>query len=115
MIKEHKLKKKTGSIPSVTDDQLSELSEVLRLMGEASRLKIIIACLQSPICVSDIIEQTGLSQSLVSHHLRLLKATGLLKAKRTGRQIFYAVSGDYVRCILVDLIRHVTKPEKMEE
>lgn len=106
------MKKVTGPIPSINDDQFSELSDVLRLMGDTSRLKIIIACLENPICVSDIIEEVGLSQSLVSHHLRLLKATGLLKAKRQGRQIFYVVNGDYVRCILVDLMRHVSQPKE---
>ena len=106
------MKKITGSIPPVNDDQLTELSDILRLMGDSSRLKIIIACLQKPICVTDISKGTGLSQALVSHHLRLLRATGLLNAKRQGRQIFYAVTGDYVRCILVDLIRHVLNPAR---
>ena len=108
------MKKTTGSIPSVNEDQLSELSDILRLMGDSSRLKIIIACLKKPICVTDISKGTGLSQALVSHHLRLLRATSLLNAKRQGRQIFYAVSGDYVRCILVDLIRLVSQSSKIK-
>lgn len=108
------MKKITGSIPSVNEDQLTELSEILRLMGDSSRLKIIIACLKKPICVTDIGNSTGLSQTLVSHHLRLLRATGLLNAKRQGRQIFYAVSGDYVCCILVDLIQHVSQSSKVK-
>lgn len=108
------MKKITDSITSVNEDQLNELSDILRLMGDPSRLKIIISCLKKPICVTDIGEKTGLSQSLVSHHLRLLRATGLLNAKRQGRQIFYVVSGDYVRCILVDLIRHVSKSNKIK-
>ena len=108
------MKKITGSIPSINEDQLTELSDILRLMGDSSRLKIIIACLKKSICVTDISEKTGLSQALVSHHLRLLRATGLLNAKRQGRQIFYTVSGDYVRCILVDLIRHVSQSSKIK-
>ena len=108
------MKKITASIPSVSEDQLNELSDILRLMGDSSRLKIIIACLETPICVTDISEKTALSQALVSHHLRLLRATGLLNAKRRGRQIFYAANGDYVRCILVDLIRHVSKSKRVK-
>ncbi len=101
--------KNVSTIPRIDDDQLTELSDILRLMGDPSRLKIIIACMESPTCVSDIIEKVELSQSLVSHHLRLLRGTGMLKAKRQGRHIFYGVNGDHVRCILVDLMRHVSQ------
>ncbi len=106
------MKKTVAPIPPISEDHVNQLADILRLMGDASRLKIIIACLEQPTCVSDIIEKVQLSQSLVSHHLRLLKATSLLNAKREGRQIFYGVNGDVVRCILVDLMRHVSAPAK---
>lgn len=108
------MKKITGPIPSVNDEQLTELSDILRLMGDSSRLKIIITCLKKPICVTDISNDTELSQALVSHHLRLLRATGLLNAKRQGRKIFYTVNGDYVRCILIDLLRHVSQSSRIK-
>ncbi len=109
------MKKTVAPIPPISEDHVNQLADILRLMGDASRLKIIIACLEQPTCVSDIIEKVQLSQSLVSHHLRLLKATSLLNAKREGRQIFYGVNGDVVRCILVDLMRHVSTPTKGKE
>ncbi len=108
------LKKSSNRIPPIKEDQLIALSDLLRLMGDPSRLKIIIACMKKPICVTDICDNTDLSQSLVSHHLRLLRATSLLKAKRDGRQIFYSVNGEVVRCILIDLIEHISKSEKVE-
>lgn len=107
------MKKAPGQVPSINEDQLIALSDLLRLMGDPSRLKIIIACMRKPICVTDICESVDLSQSLVSHHLRLLRATSLLKAKREGRQIFYSVNGEVVRCILVDLVDHISKSEKI--
>lgn len=110
-----KLKKSSDLIPLIEEDQLIALSDLLRLMGDPSRLKIIIACMKKPICVTDICENTDLSQSLVSHHLRLLRATSLVKAKRDGRQIFYSVNGEVVRCILVDLIEHISKSGKAEK
>lgn len=106
------MKKNPRPILPIHEDQLVALSDLLRLMGDPSRLKIIIACMKKPTCVTDICEYTDLSQSLVSHHLRLLRATSLLKAKREGRQIFYSVSGDTVRCILVDLIEHISNSGK---
>jgi DNA-binding transcriptional ArsR family regulator len=75
----------------LTDDQVVELAEMFRLMGDPSRLKIIAACLQAPTCISDIAAKYGLSQTLVSHHLRLLRAARVLRAERRGKQIFYAV------------------------
>jgi hypothetical protein len=56
------------------EDRVAELAETFRLMGDPSRLKIILACLAAPICVGDIAERAGLSLSLASHHLRLLRA-----------------------------------------
>ena len=104
------MKKTVDATSFISDDQLSQLADILRLMGDSSRLKILIACLDAPICVSEITDESGLSQSLVSHHLRLLKATGLLQAKRAGRNIYYGINGSVVRCILVDLMRHVSTP-----
>lgn len=108
------MKKVSKNIFPIDEDKLVALSDLLRLMGDSSRLKIIITCMKKPICVTDICKNVQLSQSLVSHHLRLLRATSLLKAKREGRQIFYSVNGEVVRCILVDLIEHISKSEKAE-
>jgi DNA-binding transcriptional ArsR family regulator len=63
---------------------------MFRLMGDPSRLRIVLACLDAPICVSDVAARTRLSQSLVSHHLRLLRAARILRAERQGKQVFYA-------------------------
>jgi ArsR family transcriptional regulator, lead/cadmium/zinc/bismuth-responsive transcriptional repressor len=96
------------SVPlSITDDQTVELAELFRLMGDASRLKIVVACLSKPRCVSDIASQTRLSQSLVSHHLRLLRATRMLRAGRKGKQIFYVATDDHVRCVISDMVAHI--------
>lgn len=79
-------------------------------MGDASRLKIVLVCLKKPRCVSDIATATRLSASLVSHHLRLLRAARMLRAERRGKQVFYAVADEHVRCVIVDMVAHVNEP-----
>ena len=96
---------------SISNDQSVELAELFRLMGDASRLKIVVACLSKPSCVSDIAAVTRLSQSLVSHHLRLLRATRMLRAKRKGKQVFYVASDDHVRCVISDMAAHIAEVE----
>lgn len=101
--------KQHDTIPTLDQGALVELSEVLKLMGEPNRLRILITCLDKPVCVSDIVARLDLSQSLVSHHLRLLRATRLLKVKRQGRQMFYSIDDAHIRCVLIDLMGHVAE------
>lgn len=95
---------------SITDDHAVELAEVFRLMGDASRLRIILACLDQPTCVSDIAGKTRLSPSLVSHHLRLLRAARVVRAERQGKQVFYVAADEHVRCVIIDMVSHVAEP-----
>jgi DNA-binding transcriptional ArsR family regulator len=104
-----------GDQQSITDDQAIELSEMFRLMGDPSRLKIIVACLSVPISVSDVAAVTRLSPSLVSHHLRLLRAARILRAERRGKQVFYESADEHVRCTISDMIAHVREDGDMHE
>lgn len=88
---------------------------MFRLMGDPSRLRIVLACLDAPICVSDVAARTRLSQSLVSHHLRLLRAARILRAERQGKQVFYAPADDHVRCTIADMVAHVGEQADPEE
>lgn len=99
------------STETLNDDQLAELAEIFRMMGDPSRLGIILACMDAPVSVGDIVHRLGLSQSLVSHHLRLLRASRILRAERRGKQIFYSAVDDHIRCVVTDMVDHVTEPE----
>lgn len=92
-----------------SDNILKTISDILRLMGEPNRLKLLLACLEKPQAVSDLAEQLQLSVPLVSHHLRLLRSARLLYAKREGKHIFYEIDDEHVRCILKDMISHFTE------
>ncbi len=99
---------------ALSDDQFAELAELFRLMGDPSRLKIIAACLNSPMCVSDIAAKYGMSQPLVSHHLRLLRATRVLRAERRGKQIFYAAADHHVKRVISDMVEHLCEQSTSE-
>lgn len=99
--------KKNLRARKIVGKKLQELADVMKLFGDLNRLKIAILCLEGSICVSDIAKQTELSQSLVSHHLRLLRTARLVKSERKGRNIHYVINDDHIRCVLVDMIDHV--------
>ncbi len=93
------------------DDQIAQLAEMFRMMGDPSRLSILLACMAAPVSVGAIAERAGLSQSLVSHHLRLLRASRILNARRRGKQVFYSAVDDHIRRVLSDMVDHVVEPE----
>jgi len=93
----------------IGEDQVVELAETFRLMSDPTRLRIILSCLDSAVSVGDMADRLGLSGSLVSHHLRLLRAARLLQAERRGRQVFYVVGDAHVRSMLTDMSDHVTE------
>lgn len=99
-------------IPALDDGQTVELAEMFRLMGDASRLKIVLSCLSGPVSVGKIAERVGLSASLVSHHLRLLRAVRLLRAERQGKQVFYEVADEHISCVIADMVAHVGEPSR---
>jgi ArsR family transcriptional regulator len=97
--------------PRIGEDQVVELAEMFRLMSDPTRLKIILACLDSPAAVGEMADRLGISASLVSHHLRLLRAARLLQADRRGRQVFYKVGDQHIRSMLTDMVDHVSEDE----
>jgi len=99
---------------SLPEDRAAELAEMFHLLGDGSRLRIVLSCMDAPICVQDIAGGLGLSASLVSHHLRLLRAARLLRAERRGKRVYYSAADEHVRSVLADMVEHVNEPEESE-
>jgi len=93
------------------DHQAIEIAYIFRLLGDPTRLRIVVACLNRPENVAAIAAAVGASPSLVSHHLRLLRAGRLVRADRHGRQVFYSAADEHVRCIVNDMIDHAAETE----
>ncbi len=83
-----------------------ELSQMFRLLGDASRLRIVFTCLEEAVSVGDIADRLDLTPSLVSHHLRLLRSSRILVADRRGKQIFYQAADDHIRTMLRNMAAH---------
>lgn len=95
-------------------DQMQELAEIFRLLGDPTRLAIVMAVGEGSRPVGVVAETLGFSPSLVSHHLRLLKAARLVRAVRQGKQVFYALADDHVHDVIRDMAAHVIEPHTEE-
>lgn len=94
---------------SLSQNEIMILAETFRLLGDPSRLKILLSCVPGPISVGDIAEKLDLSLSLVSHHLRLLRGARLVKGERQAKQIFYAIADQHVSQVLQDMATHIAE------
>jgi len=92
---------------SLSPDRVAVLAEVFRLMGDGNRLRVLLLVRDQPRAVGEIAAATDLSPSLVSHHLRLLRAGRLVRAERRGKHVFYALDDAHVRCVLNDMTDHL--------
>ena len=95
--------------PILTDDHAVALADLFRLLGDPTRLKIVVSCLRTPLAVSDIADRLELSVSLVSHHLRLLRGARLVRAERQGKQVYYEADDAHVRRMVEDMVSHVAE------
>jgi DNA-binding transcriptional ArsR family regulator len=98
------------SIPPDIDNAVDELADLFHLLGDPTRLRIVLACLAQPTAVGDIAGALNLSSSLVSHHLRLLRAARIVKAERQGKQVFYAAADAHISSLLSNMFEHIAEP-----
>ena len=91
------------------DSSASELADLFRLLGDTTRLRIVLACVNAPVAVSDIAARLEVSPSLVSHHLRLLKGARLVRADRQGKQVYYEADDLHVRRMVEDMVNHIAE------
>lgn len=99
-------------ISRLSEAQLTDVAEVFRLLGEPNRLRIVLACLDAARGVGEISATLGLTQSLTSHHLRLLRTARIMRATRHGRQVAYTVDDDHVRDVLHTMVAHFVEPHE---
>lgn len=86
-----------------------ELAETFRLLTDPGRVRLIAALLAADeLCVCDLAEITGLSQTACSHNLRLLRAQRLVRYRKQGRNVYYTLDDDHIRLLLDVALQHVT-------
>lgn len=89
------------------EDTLYDLTELFRIFGDSTRVRILYVLFASEMCVCDIAQLLGLTQSAVSHQLRALKNVRLVKARREGKTVFYSLADDHVKTIIDQGLEHV--------
>ena len=94
-----------GEMPD--DGILLDLADTFKLFSDSTRLKILYALMQAEMCVCDISVLLGMSKSSVSHQLRVLKQSNLVKYRKAGRVIYYSLADDNVRTICSQGMDHV--------
>ena len=97
------------------DNDIAQLADLFHLLGDPTRLRIVLSCLPAPIAVGDIASQLQLSSSLVSHHLRLLRAARIVKSERQGKQVFYTAADAHISGVLADMLEHIAEPSNGNE
>ena len=92
---------------TLQSDQTAQLAETFGLLADPTRLSIVVVCMEQEISAGSIANQLGSSPSLVSHHLRLLRAARILRAERRGKQVFYSMADACVHDVLKIMINHL--------
>lgn len=88
--------------------EMVRMAEFFKALSDATRLSVITAILDRELCVQEISELIGMSQSAVSHQLRLLRGAGLAKRRRQGRNIYYSLDDRHVQSLIKAAFEHST-------
>ena len=89
------------------EDTLQRLSELFKVFGDSTRIRILYALFEQEVCVCDLARLLGMTQSAVSHQLRTLKQARLIRNRREGKTIFYSLADEHVRTLLQQGTEHI--------
>ena len=89
------------------DELLYDLADLFKIFGDTTRIRILYALFEAEMCVCDIAQLLNMTQSAISHQLRILKQTKLVKNRREGKTIFYSLADEHITTILSQGIEHI--------
>ena len=88
-------------------EELQSLAEFFKVFGDSTRIRILYVLFQSEMCVCDLAQTLNMTQSAISHQLRVLKQAKLVKFRREGKTVFYSLADDHVRTMINQGIEHI--------
>lgn len=91
------------------EEELYDLADFFKTFGDTTRIKILYMLMRSEMCVCDIAEALNVSQSAISHQLRVLKQAKLVKCTRDGKSIIYSLDDDHVQNVIVQALNHINE------
>lgn len=87
--------------------ELDSLAELFKVFGDPTRIRILFILFETDVCVCDLAKALNMTQSAVSHQLRILKQSRLVKNRRDGKSVFYSLADDHVRTIIAQGREHI--------
>ena len=105
LIDERKVRKVLDSIEE--EATIQHLGDFFKVIGDTTRLKIILALIREELCVCDLATIIGISSSAVSHQLRLLRGARIVRFRREGKIVYYSLDDDHVKDLVTDAIHHL--------
>lgn len=90
-----------------TEDELYKLAELFKIFGDPTRIKILCTLLEGEYCVQELAGKVGMSQSSISHQLRVLKQSQLVRFRREGRSLFYSLADSHVYTVVNQGLEHI--------
>lgn len=91
------------------DETFFDLAEFFKVFGDSTRIKVLWALFTSEMCVCDIAALLNMTQSAISHQLRILKQAKLVKNRREGKVVYYSLDDDHIKLILDQGIEHINE------
>lgn len=104
-IHEDLLKIVNDTMPEETE--LYDLAELFKVFGDSTRIRILFVLFEAEVCVCDIAKVLNMTQSAISHQLRILKANKLVNSRREGKSVFYSLADGHVRTIIAQGREHI--------
>jgi len=89
------------------EEKLYDLAELFKVFGDSTRIRILFVLFEAEVCVCDLAQALNMTQSAISHQLRILKQNKLVKSRREGKSIFYSLADAHVRTIINQGLEHV--------
>lgn len=99
----------TSQEHTLSEDVLYNLADLFKIFGDPTRIRILYALSAQELCVCDIADALEMTQSAISHQLRILKQVHLVKGRRDGKTIYYSLADSHVQTILAQGLDHVTE------
>jgi DNA-binding transcriptional ArsR family regulator len=99
-----------AGLPPLSAETAQALAETFRVLGDPTRIRLIAAMALAERCVSDLAGLVGMSESAVSHQLRMLRAARLVRTRRAGRQVFYTLDDGHILALFEQGLSHVHEP-----
>ena len=91
------------------EDELYDLAELFKVFGDSTRIRILYVLFEAEVCVCDLAETLNMTQSAVSHQLKILKQSKLVKSRREGKTVFYSLADGHVRTIIAQGREHINE------